>query len=239
MTNCPNCNKELESSFGPKTCPQCGTLVFVSFDGTVEQPTEPPAQDGFPQAPETALEQLEVPLIEADDSALEMPSSTVPATFDEGFDADFDANPLEPIQSSDEDSSLRSETAAAEPVVLATPAQNFKRPNTELDSIQTFANSEISDGHEGDLLFDVTVEGLDTESVRRQFRDALVDRRFQIDPEATMRNIRNGAVRMVGLSSIKASVLIHRLKELPVEVTWIQRRLIENDPHSAHGENEP
>lgn len=96
-----------------------------------------------------------------------------------------------------------------------------------LDAIKNFGNSDLSQGQDGSLYFDVIISGVDSKKIRDELRDCLTDRRFLWDVESLIKSIRKGELRLQGLSSVKTSVILSRLKELPVALRWIQTGLTE------------
>lgn len=88
--------------------------------------------------------------------------------------------------------------------------------------VEAFGNSSASDGRDGTFTFDVIISGVDSIKIKKDLRDSFSDKRFMWNPEELIKNIKNGELRIRGLTAIKASVLIHRLKELPLEIRWEQ-----------------
>ncbi|MBX9766563.1 MAG: hypothetical protein K2X47_04770, partial [Bdellovibrionales bacterium] len=94
-----------------------------------------------------------------------------------------------------------------------------------LDAIKNFGNSDLSQGQDGSLYFDVIISGVDSKKIRDELKDCLTDRRFLWDVDDLIKSIRKGELRLQGLSSVKTSVILSRLKELPVGLRWIQTGL--------------
>ncbi|HMN69341.1 MAG TPA: hypothetical protein PKC28_12440, partial [Bdellovibrionales bacterium] len=92
----------------------------------------------------------------------------------------------------------------------------------DLSDVARFGNSDISGGRDGTLRYKVTVEGVDTSDVRMAFREALTDRKFVWDIDQILRSMRHGQVTIDNVTPSKAFMLISRLRNLPVRVTWEQ-----------------
>ena len=96
-----------------------------------------------------------------------------------------------------------------------------------LDAVRNFGNSDLSQGQDGAVYFDVVISGVDSKKIRDELRDCLTDRRFLWDVDELIKSIRKGELKLQGLSAVKASVILARLKELPVELKWAQTGLME------------
>ncbi len=96
---------------------------------------------------------------------------------------------------------------------------------TNLDQnldITEYANSEISQAKDGQYLFRVWITGIDTKEVRSALREEMSDSRFQWDVEEIMASIKSGRLQISNLSPVKASILINRIKRLPLQIRWEQ-----------------
>lgn len=96
-----------------------------------------------------------------------------------------------------------------------------------LDAVRNFGNSDLSQGQDGAVYFDVVISGVDSKKIRDELRDCLTDRRFLWDVDELIKSIRKGELKLQGLSAVKASVVLARLKELPVGLKWLQTGLME------------
>lgn len=88
--------------------------------------------------------------------------------------------------------------------------------------ITEYANSEISQAKDGQYLFRVWITGIDSKEVRSALREEMSDGRFQWDVEEMMANIKAGRLQISNLSPVKASILINRIKRLPLQIRWEQ-----------------
>jgi hypothetical protein len=89
-------------------------------------------------------------------------------------------------------------------------------------NLNEFANSEISSAKDGPLLFRVLISGIDTREIRESIREVLEDSRFAWDSGGIFSKISKGHLAIDGLSPVKASILITRIKRLPVQIRWEQ-----------------
>lgn len=88
-----------------------------------------------------------------------------------------------------------------------------------LSGVSEFANSDQSLGA---LSYTVLIENIDTKDIRIELLDALSDPKFQWDAKAMLKEIKMGKLKLEGLNPVKASVLVDRLQEIPVKVSWTQ-----------------
>jgi hypothetical protein len=164
--------------------------------------------------------------------------------------ADFDGNLK--VQAPDGEEQPVSEVAVVEgvldpaiepspePTIVATP---WDRPGVEmspepeeppmepfqdetLQEIQAYAGSEKSDLKEGFLFYDVTVMNLDTQELKDEVMEVLKDKKFNIDLKKI--NFKLPTLTIQDLNAVKASVLVTRLKHLPVDIEWVQKSVIED-----------
>lgn len=100
-------------------------------------------------------------------------------------------------------------------------------PASDPLNLNAFANSEVSSGRDGPLLFRVILQGIDTKEIREIIREVLNDDRFRLDSAAIMARVAKGNLVIDGLSPVKASILVTRIKKLPVSIRWEQYAITE------------
>ena len=118
-----------------------------------------------------------------------------------------------------------------EPSAEVSPENEAVSPDDPL-GLNEFANSEISQAKDGFLMFRVHISGIDSKEIRESIREAIVDQRFAWDPERIMASISKGALKVDRLSPIKASILVSRLKRLPVQIRWEQYAITQSESPS-------
>lgn len=106
------------------------------------------------------------------------------------------------------------------PEAIIPPALDLASP--DLSDIGRFGNSDASAVGEGSLRYNIHVTGIDTADVRSQFREAVTDKKMMWDTEQILRSIKNGEVKLTGMSAVKAYIIVSRLRGLPVEIRWEQ-----------------
>ena len=74
----------------------------------------------------------------------------------------------------------------------------------------------------GGLSYSVKIENIDTKEVRRLMIEALDDSRFQWDPREVLKTVKAGTLELKNLNPVKASVVVQRMKDLSVKVSWEQ-----------------
>jgi hypothetical protein len=109
------------------------------------------------------------------------------------------------------------------------PASESEQDVSPADSgsldISKYANSEISQAKDGPLVMNVLISGIDSKEMRQSIREAIEDSRFGWDAQKLMSRINNGRLKISGLSPVKASILISRIKRLPIEIRWEQNAI--------------
>ena len=93
-----------------------------------------------------------------------------------------------------------------------------------------FANSEISSAKDGPLLFRVFISGIDTKEIRESIREVLEDSRFAWNPKEILSKVAKGELVVPNLSPVKASILITRIKYLPISIRWEQYAITQGPP---------
>lgn len=89
-----------------------------------------------------------------------------------------------------------------------------------VSDIEKYGNSSSS--QEGPLLYSVTISGIDSQELRDQVREALVDRRLLFDVEGILKGIKGGQIQLKDVSSLKTYVLVNQLLNLPLKFEWGQ-----------------
>lgn len=113
---------------------------------------------------------------------------------------------------------------------MAKPAE-IEKPlpppvSNPFSDVVDFGNRNLADTSTGGLVYDLTVEGIDTAMIRDQFLEILRDKRLGLDPLQSSKGIKNGAIGFHELNPVVAAVLANRLKFLGVKVSWIARQLV-------------
>jgi hypothetical protein len=200
MATCPVCSNPVADDFGLLECGSCGAQLIIHVDGRVEYSGSPetPPPDSEAQPVEPIQDEVEPP--EFDALPPELGGEVVADMFD------------------------GTEPPAAED---AAPMYETNKPanSPDLSDLADFANSSESGGREGPLRYNLFFAGIDTSDVREAFREALTDRKFLWDTEQILRSIRQGEVRIMNVSPGKAHMLISRLRNLPVTITWEQHAI--------------
>ncbi|HVK60208.1 MAG TPA: zinc ribbon domain-containing protein [Bdellovibrionales bacterium] len=205
---CPQCGTSLKDDYGMTQCPGCGVFAFVDMDGN--------AIISSPEPEPSVVIESESPLFEdPNDSfeSLEAPEPEfAPIEFQMGISAEEDL-PVDIAPSQPSISIV--EGTAVEPLPDLGPADDPL-------GLSDFANSEISSGQNGPLLFRILISGIDTKEIRESIREALEDSRFGWDPDGLLARLDKGNLVIENLAPVKATIIIHRIKRLPVKIRWEQ-----------------
>ena len=79
-----------------------------------------------------------------------------------------------------------------------------------------------SDPAQGPMSYSVIVAKIDTKELRNQILEAINDPKFGWDPREVMKSVQAGVLHFNDLNPVKASVLVQKLKDLPIEISWTQ-----------------
>jgi len=160
-------------------------------------------------------------------------SEAAPASFAEGSGDDFQPIDMSPVEESNSGtaSGLSAGTSsgfnAGPKPLVGEPAFG---PAGDPLNLNDFANSELSGAKDGPLLFRVLISGIDTREIRDSIREVLEDPRFAWDSNEIFSKISKGHLAINGLSPVKASILITRIKRLPVQIRWEQYAIAQGQP---------
>lgn len=95
----------------------------------------------------------------------------------------------------------------------------------DMSEISDYGNSEVSQGREGAYQLTIVISGIDSKDLRDDLYAAIEDSRFLWDEQAIINSAKNGVVKIKGVSTIKAAILLQRLRGLPLEVRWEQNAI--------------
>ncbi|MNJ93422.1 hypothetical protein D3C87_111020 [compost metagenome] len=101
----------------------------------------------------------------------------------------------------------------AVPVLQATP------DTADFSDVASFANADAS---AGPLAYTVIIEGIESSLLLNQLRDAMTDSRFSWDVNKLLTQVGGGRLTLTKMSPAKASVLINRIKYMPLKISWRQ-----------------
>ncbi|HAG91522.1 MAG TPA: hypothetical protein DCL41_06605 [Bdellovibrionales bacterium] len=233
MSTCPLCHAELPDDFGLIECPGCEASLFIEMDGSVQSPTQS-SEAGFEDPSNFYGEdsELESESHENQDMAFSESENYGEETFDENFQQeDMSENP-DPSSELEEFSAappVEEESAFEEPEFGGDPMEDA--PLEVADPVAgNLAQVDISDlattmdeqGASEALTYDLMISGIDTADLRKEVLESLTDKRLAWDPEALVNEIKEGHLKLTGISAIKAHVVAQRLKVLPLHLEWKQ-----------------
>ena len=88
--------------------------------------------------------------------------------------------------------------------------------------IGEYGNSDISGASEGVLRFNVYISGIDSSEILESIRESLLDKQFMWDIDRLMGSVHNGELELRDISPVKASIIVNRLKLMPIQIRWEQ-----------------
>ena len=163
------------------------------------------------------------------------------------FDAPFAAPELpveeevqQPVEATNEwnfDQPVATQTPGPEPEVISEPVVQL---NPEIQEINDFANSSAALASEGTLLYDLKIEGLDDNETKGMVKEFIDDVRLKLDVKKIMNTVKNGTLEIKNLNPVKASIIVSRIRDLPVQISWTQTSVFNTatTPQPVRTENE-
>jgi hypothetical protein len=233
---CPQCSNPIEADFGVVTCSRCQSVLFVDMEGNVQLSEPSSSQSAAPAEHAQEIPQENAAFEGAPDSFPE--NHEAPLSVDQAHSGSFqdnwmqDQNPAPVVDSSSTEAPQMagSDLETSESVVIEeesytkssvpeSEAATVVRPPRSISDVSEFSNSDQAFGP---LSYSVMIDAIDTKEVRQQLAEALNDAKFQWDAKELLKQIKMGRLLLENLNPVKASVLIHRLQDVPVKVSWTQ-----------------
>lgn len=209
MSQCPVCSSPIEDSFGLIECPGCHKVLFADFDGALKVHEEN---------------------AEESDSKWDLDRSThALENLDPVLEPEVEASPVPIAEVESEPESFLVEDAVIEEVVevVEAPVEMLNEPTGDLSAIEQinqFASSEDSLLKQGALIYNLTIRNIDTEDLKREILDILKENKLNIDVKKLKFAL--PTLELEDLNPVKVSVIVSRIKHLPVEVEWGQRSAV-------------
>ena len=91
--------------------------------------------------------------------------------------------------------------------------------NSDFSDVAEFGNADVVINP---MSYTILIEGLESSRVVSQLKDAMTDSRFGWDVNEILSQINADRLVLSHLTPAKASVIINRIKYLPVKVSWRQ-----------------
>ena len=225
MANCPVCQSEITIStqhFGTLfTCPACSAVFFVDWGGQPEVAVSNESFSGNESNNELNSEFPEVMLAEGEPA--DILNDEEPAVNQFGGDPlNFEAPPYEQEPASHEEAPQEDPANYDFSQPLGDAMFNpepMANPEPMTNAIADFGNADL-----GQVAFNYTIliSGIDTGAIRSQIQEAITDAKFGWNAGQLMAQIKGGVLTIRSVNPVKASILIQRVKYLPVKISWRQ-----------------
>lgn len=207
MAVCPKCQAKFDSSELLATCPSCGALVPLNMQGEFEEPPVPSANfQDLSQAAE------QTPAVDAFNAK----EINEPSNQEVGFHFNFQ----------NEQELESSQTAPLQNTEIENNQSSFDNNMSSNDlqdfAITDYANSQISGAQSGAFVYNIKISDIDSKEIKDMLLEALDDSRFGWDAHVLVSQIKSGELMLNQISAVKSSVLVSRLKSLPLQVSWQQ-----------------
>ncbi|OFZ12247.1 MAG: hypothetical protein A2Z20_04320 [Bdellovibrionales bacterium RBG_16_40_8] len=92
----------------------------------------------------------------------------------------------------------------------------------DMSDVVDFGNSEISQGNEGLLRFNIYIGGIDTADIRKQVYEIIADARFLWDADKIMTDLHQGELIIKEITAVKSALLVQRLRTISIDIHWEQ-----------------
>lgn len=99
----------------------------------------------------------------------------------------------------------------------------------DLGEIADYGNSEVSLAKDGRYVYDVILSDIDSPETRELIEENLTDKRLGLNTKGLMKMIEGGRLTIQRVNAIKASIIVSRLKSLPLSIEWRQNAIDEMD----------
>lgn len=206
---CPRCSQPIENDFGVVTCSNCGSVLFFDLDGQLQVNEQTEAlQDQAMAAPDFESESsygveggAEEQVFQSGESAL---PEEQPVVHHEALEEPV-AETLMPVTESE--------------TIFSDEEKPLAESSPGFSDVQDFSNAETSSGP---LSYSILIEEIDTKELRQKLAEILDDSKFQWDSKDLLKKVKMGKLKIENLTPVKASVLVQRLQNLSVKVSWVQ-----------------
>ena len=102
-------------------------------------------------------------------------------------------------------------------------------PDNQPVDITDFANSEESLLEEGQYLYDLTIDRIDSKELRETVKYVLGDDKLKLDLNEVMSHLKNGCLLVQDLHPLKAKRIIEQLQYFDFDISWKQRLVVLED----------
>ncbi|RYZ79016.1 MAG: hypothetical protein EOP04_28545 [Proteobacteria bacterium] len=225
MAACPVCQSQVEITsqhYGTLyNCPRCNAVFFVDWEGQPEG--APPAEE--PLAPVVG-ESFTPPVAEYQN---EYSNDGQPETYQQNLEpaAEFEnAEPAisEPVAAYATDQEIPAEDYNFDQPLGQTsdPTEPVGGPDDNKSAFADIVDFGNADVTQAAFNYTVTIAGIDTAAIYTAVKEALTDSKFGWNILQIMTQAKDGVLTIRSVNAVKASILIQRVKYLPVKVSWRQ-----------------
>lgn len=116
------------------------------------------------------------------------------------------------------------ESIEAEPFGIEDPVVEPEISSGAISEINEFANSEASSLKNGQWLYTLTINAIDTEDLKEEVIESLRDPKLGIPHD--LLDFALPTLSLKDINAVKASVIVSRIKHLPVKLSWTQRSVV-------------
>ncbi len=211
VIQCPVCQSDVQAGFGMVVCPQCRTPLFFDFDGNLQMATE--ESEVLEKS-----ENLDNNFITDDDSnkinetILDSSSKDIPSDFSV---KNYTLDSLAEIDNSETESDHEVNLPEYTNQSLTNSSIEFNNNSKNSQNLKEQSSSQDS------FIYKIFIKGIDGNRLRSEIYEELKDPRWGWVALELMNQIQAGELVLKKVNGVKASLLINRLKALPIEITWM------------------
>lgn len=224
-------------------CSGCGVILFVDLDGNLQVSGDTPAAEAAADEPAPAQENPVFAAVPAESFAPAEPAEDFSPADEAAPSADFENSPIQFDYATEEPvaetfaptpEEAPGEYAPAQDAIVEEPAVNSEfaqnafdapepaaaSPADQLREVVDFGNSPAEEGHA--LQYTLTITGIDSKETRDRMFEVLTDVRLGLNVRELQTQVVRGALEIPQLNPVRASVIVGRLRELPLKLNWRQ-----------------
>lgn len=230
MGLCPKCGKSIDHDFGVVVCSGCESVLFADFDGNLQVSggEAEAASGGEAEAPPAVVEESSAENFEnGGDGGFSPPPQDYesPAQFSQQSSQSSGENyatfsevqgEVPPI---DEDTPTEDAPEVADAVEFSEP-EIPQTPEEQMQEVADYGNSTPDQGHA--LQYTLIIERIDSKETRQSLFEILSDIRLGLSVRDLQAKLSKGRLEIDQLNPVRASVIVARLRELPIQVRWKQ-----------------
>lgn len=230
MAQCPVCQADIVITTHHHgtlfTCPHCSAVFYVDWSGQPEAPATEEIPQQYQETPSSEYHQTtNTPVFSSIPEEEPPVENQYGGPVPDDFAAPHEQAPIPHEQILEElptEESLPQEETPYDfsaPLGTPEPMTPLTPEAPILEDITDFGNADLSNAA---FNYTITISGIDSGALRKQIEEAVNDAKFGWNVIQVMAQIKGGVLTIKSVNAVKASILIQRVKYLPVKISWRQ-----------------